>query len=326
MRVAFGIEIDRELIAKATGERDGCRRGDRVSFVEDDLFTADLSQATVVTIYLLKRATMKLRDRLFELRPGTRIVSHAASMGEWRADHFEMLDVKDKVRPDAPGKTYIHYWVVPAKVGGHWRWSVNTPEGEQACELRLVQQFQALSGSLRVGEQEYAIEDGKLDGRSYRSAHSEAAAGTGVRYQLSGRGGGCLDHRYIDDPRWRHGAQDAIRVIVAGCSALSSVEGPIIGDDMKTAFIVVAAAGLIAAGGAYAQSGAEVVKSKCAGCHDMEAKKVGSSWKDIAAKHKGNKDAAPGIVTKLKEGKGHMKVAASDAELNAAVQYILAVK
>ena len=95
---------------------------------------------------------------------------------------------------------------------------------------------------------------------------------------------------------------------------------------MKTAFIVVAAAGLIAAGTAYAQSGAEVVKSKCAGCHDMEAKKVGSSWKAIAEKHKGSKDAAPGIVAKLKEGKGHMKVAASDAELNAAVQYVLSVK
>lgn len=95
---------------------------------------------------------------------------------------------------------------------------------------------------------------------------------------------------------------------------------------MKTAFIVVAAAGLIAAGAANAQSGAEVVKSKCAGCHDMEAKKVGSSWKDIAARHKGSKEAIPGIVTKLKEGKGHMKVAASDAELNAAMQYVMAVK
>jgi cytochrome c len=95
---------------------------------------------------------------------------------------------------------------------------------------------------------------------------------------------------------------------------------------MKTAWIAVAAAGLIATGAANAQSGAEVVKSKCAGCHDMETKKVGSSWKDIAAKYKGNKDAIPAIVTKLKEGKGHMKVAASDAELNAAMQYVLSVK
>ena len=183
----FGIEIDRELIAKATANARAAGVSDRVSFIEADLFTADLSQATVVTIYLLKRATMKLRDRLFELKPGTRIVSHAASMGEWRADHFEMLDVKDKVRPDAPSKTYIHYWVVPAKVGGTWRWSVNTPEGAQECELRLVQQFQALSGSLRVGDKEYAIEEGKLEGARILLRTAETRGGTGERYQLFGQ-------------------------------------------------------------------------------------------------------------------------------------------
>jgi hypothetical protein len=183
----LGIEIDRELIAKAKANAQAAGVGDHVNFVEDDLFTADLSQATVVTIYLLKRATMKLRDRLFELRPGTRIVSHAASMGEWRADHFEMLDVKDKVRPDAPGKTYIHYWVVPAKVGGHWRCSVNTADGEQECELRLVQQFQALSGSLRVGDREYTIEEGKLDGNQITLRTAETPAGAGLRYRLSGQ-------------------------------------------------------------------------------------------------------------------------------------------
>lgn len=92
---------------------------------------------------------------------------------------------------------------------------------------------------------------------------------------------------------------------------------------MKAAVLIVALAGALAAGGAYAQSGADLVKSKgCLGCHDMEAKKVGPSFKEIAAK-KGNKDA---IVAKLKEGKGHMKVAASDAELNTLVQYVLAAK
>ncbi len=183
----FGIEIDRELIAKATANARAAGVSDRVSFIEADLFTADLSQATVVTIYLLKRATMKLRDRLFELKPGTRIVSHAASMGEWRADHFEMLDVKDKVRPDAPSKTYIHYWVVPAKVGGTWRWSMATAEGEQECELRLVQQFQALSGSLRVGDRDHAIEEGKLDGDRIVLRTQDTRGGTGARYQIFGQ-------------------------------------------------------------------------------------------------------------------------------------------
>jgi precorrin-6B methylase 2 len=183
----LGIEIDRELIAKARANAEAAGVGDRVSFVEDDLFTADLSQATVVTIYLLKRATMKLQDRLFELKPGTRIVSHAASMGEWRADHFEMLDVKDKVRPDAPSKTYIHYWVVPAKVGGTWRCSISTGEGPQECELTLTQQFQALSGSLRIGDRKYAIEEGKLEGNRIVLRTRDPGGGAGVRYQLSGQ-------------------------------------------------------------------------------------------------------------------------------------------
>lgn len=83
---------------------------------------------------------------------------------------------------------------------------------------------------------------------------------------------------------------------------------------------------ILAGGSANAQSGADVVKGKCAGCHDVEKKKVGPSMKDIAAKHKDNKDAVAQLVSKLKEGKGHMKVAATDAELTAGVQHILATK
>jgi cytochrome c len=96
---------------------------------------------------------------------------------------------------------------------------------------------------------------------------------------------------------------------------------------MKTPLIALAAIALLAAGAANAQSGAEVFKAKgCMNCHDMEAKKVGPSVKDVAAKHKGKKGADGPLVEKLKEGKGHMKVAASDAELKAAVGYMLAGK
>jgi cytochrome c len=90
---------------------------------------------------------------------------------------------------------------------------------------------------------------------------------------------------------------------------------------MSTLRFVVAAAGAIAAGVALAQSGADVVKTKgCLTCHAAAEKKVGPSFKDIAAKNKG-KSAA--LVAKLKEGKGHPKPAASDAELKAAVDYVL---
>jgi cytochrome c len=79
-----------------------------------------------------------------------------------------------------------------------------------------------------------------------------------------------------------------------------------------------------AAGAAFAQSGADVAKSKgCLNCHAVAEKKMGPSFKDISAKHKGDKDAEAKLIAKLKEGKGHPKVSASDAELKAAVGYSL---
>ena len=94
---------------------------------------------------------------------------------------------------------------------------------------------------------------------------------------------------------------------------------------MKTVLVVLLTAATAAAGTAYAQSGADVVKAKgCLNCHAADQKKVGPSFKDIAAKNKA--DAAGGLVAKLKDGKGHPKVAATDAELKAAVDYVLSQK
>lgn len=96
---------------------------------------------------------------------------------------------------------------------------------------------------------------------------------------------------------------------------------------MKAAVLIMAAAGLIAAGAARAQSGADVVKAKgCLNCHEMDKKKVGPSFKDISAKYKSDKAAEASLVEKVKEGKGHMKVNASEAEIKAAVQYVLSLK
>ncbi|MDP2240621.1 MAG: cytochrome C' [Burkholderiales bacterium] len=96
---------------------------------------------------------------------------------------------------------------------------------------------------------------------------------------------------------------------------------------MKSILMVVAAVGVMASGMAYAQSGAEVAKAKgCLNCHDMAVKKMGPSIKDIAAKFKDDKGAEAKLTANLKEGKGHPKSAASDAELKAALQYMLTAK
>jgi cytochrome c len=93
---------------------------------------------------------------------------------------------------------------------------------------------------------------------------------------------------------------------------------------MKTTLAMLGAAAMLIAGSAQAQ---DVLKAKgCLNCHEADKKKVGPSFKDIAAKHKDSKDAQSALVAKLKDGKGHPKVAGSDDDLNAAVKAVLATK
>jgi cytochrome c len=96
---------------------------------------------------------------------------------------------------------------------------------------------------------------------------------------------------------------------------------------MKAILLVVTAAAALAAGLVFAQSGADVLKAKgCMNCHENDKKKVGPAYKDVAAKYKGD-NAAPGmLVGKIKEGKTHPKVDATDAELKAAVGTVLSTK
>jgi cytochrome c len=90
---------------------------------------------------------------------------------------------------------------------------------------------------------------------------------------------------------------------------------------------LVGVVGAIAAGVVFAQSGADVVKAKgCLTCHTVDQKKVGPSYKDVAAKYKGDANAGGMLAAKLKEGKAHPKIAATDAELKAAVDYVLSQK
>lgn len=98
---------------------------------------------------------------------------------------------------------------------------------------------------------------------------------------------------------------------------------------MKSMLLVLAAAGSMGmAGAAYAaDAGADLAKAKgCLNCHAVADKKAGPALKDVAAKYKGNKDAVATLTAKLKDGKGHMKVAATDAELKTLVQWSLAAK
>jgi ubiquinone/menaquinone biosynthesis C-methylase UbiE len=85
-----GIDIDPQRIKEANELAKRTGANDKVRFIEGDLFETDISEATVVTLYLLTRLNLKLRPKLMkELKPGTRIVSHAFDMGDWKPEKTE---------------------------------------------------------------------------------------------------------------------------------------------------------------------------------------------------------------------------------------------
>ncbi|MBE9167214.1 class I SAM-dependent methyltransferase [Pleurocapsales cyanobacterium LEGE 06147] len=105
-----GIEINPELVEQSRANAEEARVAERVEFLQQDLFETDLSDATVVTLYLLPDINLKLRPKLFEeLQPGTRIVSHDFDMGEWEPERVEQI--QGPVRQHT-----IYYWVVPEEV------------------------------------------------------------------------------------------------------------------------------------------------------------------------------------------------------------------
>ncbi|WP_413199625.1 SAM-dependent methyltransferase [Nostoc piscinale] len=105
-----GIDISPERIQEANANAQKAGVTDLVEFRQQDLFKTDLSQATVITLYLLPEVNLRLRPELLKLKPGTRIVSHAFDMGDWKPQQTLQVD----------GKT-IYYWVVPQEIPANLR-------------------------------------------------------------------------------------------------------------------------------------------------------------------------------------------------------------
>jgi SAM-dependent methyltransferase len=135
---AVGIEYNPDMVELSN--RNAKTEGviGRVKFVNADLFETDLSQATVITMFLLPDINLKLRPKILNLKPGTRVVSNTFSMEEWQADETENVEVECTTWCTAL------LWIVPAKVDGTWR----LPQGD----LALKQTFQMISGTLKTGD------------------------------------------------------------------------------------------------------------------------------------------------------------------------------
>ena len=152
---ALGIEYNPKMveISQRAAEKEGV--SERAQFVKADLFETDFSKATVITMFLLPDINLKLRPKILNLKPGTRIVSNTFTMGDWKADETADLGAGGNGNCNESWCTAL-LWIVPAKVGGTHK----LPQGE----LQLKQEFQMISGTLRTEGKTIAIANGRVRG------------------------------------------------------------------------------------------------------------------------------------------------------------------
>lgn len=173
---AFGIDINPVRIKEANENAKAAGVTGRVTFLEQDLFKTDFSKATVVTMYLLTDVNLRLRSTVLELRPGTRVVSHAFNMGDWEPDYTDKPDGRD-----------VFMWIVPAKVEGRWE---ITSKGRK-FGLVLRQEYQNLKGEASV--------DGKA-----AKVNSPLLIGSAISFSIEGLGkfSGKADGDKIEGEGW----------------------------------------------------------------------------------------------------------------------------
>jgi hypothetical protein len=132
---AHGIEYDAGLVE--VSRRAAAKNGvsDKASFAQGDVFASDFSRATVIVLFLTPEMNIRLRPKLLNLKPGTRIVANTFGIGDWNADETSII------AENCERWCTARLWVVPAKVAGNWK----MVDGE----LMLKQNYQTFSGALK---------------------------------------------------------------------------------------------------------------------------------------------------------------------------------
>ena len=149
-----GIDLDPLRIKESNENKAKAGLGDNVQFLNQNIFETDLREATTVSMYLLTSINLRMRPKLMaELKPGTRVVTHAFNMGDWEHEVNESVDGYQ-----------VYLFIVPANVAGKWELA----QGERRIELDLQNEFTRLSGTAAVGGKKIEIRDGRITGTKIR--------------------------------------------------------------------------------------------------------------------------------------------------------------
>ena len=155
-----GIEYNPDMVAHATRRAQAAGVADRARFEKADIFESDFSKADVITMYLLPTLNLKLRPTLMKLKPGTRLVTHAFTMGGWQPDETSRA-----------GGANAYLWLVPANVSGQWQLSY--PQGGRQQNLALSverQRYQFPEGTVQLGAADTSLRDARVMGERVRFA------------------------------------------------------------------------------------------------------------------------------------------------------------
>jgi hypothetical protein len=181
----LGVELDGALVADARREAERQGVKDRAQFAAQNLFITELDRATVITTYLFPRLNLQLRPRIFDLKPGTRVVSHEFDFGNWKPDAQQRVPV--------PGKRYgppssdVYLWIVPANAAGRWQWRIEVDGSAAEYEATLEQTFQMLSGSVRAKSGTVRLESATMRGEEIALVLVAPGKTGEVRHALGGR-------------------------------------------------------------------------------------------------------------------------------------------
>ncbi|NPV04524.1 MAG: class I SAM-dependent methyltransferase [Syntrophaceae bacterium] len=170
-----GVDIDPARIRESRANAKAAGVEDRVRFEQQNFFDTDLREATVVLIYLLPEINIRLRPKfLEEMRPGSRLVSHAFDMGNWTPDDRALVGLRG-----------VYLWVIPANVTGDWTWTPAEGAGVEHT-LRIRQDFQRIRGELIRPGGRTAIADAQLTGDRISFAVEDEIGGVPVRVHYAG--------------------------------------------------------------------------------------------------------------------------------------------
>lgn len=184
---ALGVEYNPQMVQLARCYVRVEDLSDKVQIVQGDIFETDFSQATVLTLYLLSDLNLKLRPRILDLKPGTRVVSNTFKMGDWSPDQFIESEV---------GNTRAYMWIVPAKVDGLWEFREDG--SDETFRVNFAQHYQELKSAPAPGT--VAIRGAKLRGAEIeftldaRPAVELAGTVAGSEMHVAARSGAARKH------------------------------------------------------------------------------------------------------------------------------------